>query len=132
VVVAAIAGSFRVAAATAVSFWVVAAATAGSFRVAVATAGSFRVVAAATAGSLRVGPAPGRMTLGRMIREVAPMLRLTLGRPPQRNLVLRPCHKPTDAIPKDHNVVRLYARRLIGGRRSWYSGTTIANFTFIK
>jgi hypothetical protein len=94
----------------------VAAVTTGSFRVAAVTVGSFRVVAATTAISLRVGAAPGQMTLGRMIGEVALMLRLTLGRPPpQTNLVLRPCHKPTDAIPKDHNVVRLCARRLIGG-----------------
>jgi hypothetical protein len=67
VVVAGTAGSFRVAAPTAGSFRVVAAATTGSFRVAAATAGSFMVVA---------------VILGRMIGEVAPMLRLTLGRPP--------------------------------------------------
>jgi hypothetical protein len=142
VVVAAIAGSFRVAAATAGSFRVVvaetagsfrvAAATAGSFRVAEVTAGSFRVVAAATAGFLRVAAAWGWTILGRMIGEVAPMLHLTVGRPPQTDLVLRPCHKPTGAIPKDHNVVLFCARRLMGGRMSRYSGTTIANLTFIK
>jgi hypothetical protein len=104
VVVAAIAGSFWVAVVTAGSFWVAA-----------ATAGSFRVVAATTSGSLRVAAARGRTILGRMIGEVAPMLRLTLGRPSQTNLVLRPGHKPTGAIPKDHNIALLCAWRLMGG-----------------
>jgi ABC-type phosphate transport system permease subunit len=73
---------------------VVVAAIVGSFRVAAATAGSFRVVGAATAGSLRVSSALA--ILGRMIGEVAPVLFLALGRPlpPQTNLVLRPFHKP--------------------------------------
>jgi ABC-type phosphate transport system permease subunit len=71
---------------------VVVAAIVGSFRVAAATAGSFRVVGAATAVSLRVSSALA--ILGRMIGEVAPVLFLALGRPPQTNLVLRPFHKP--------------------------------------